>query len=42
MKLQEKISRLKTENGLTTEGLSELSGVPKGTINKIQIGRAHV
>ena len=38
MKLQEKISRLKTENGLTTEGLSELSGVPKGTINKILNG----
>lgn len=38
MKLQEKVARLKTENGLTTEGLSEISGVPKGTINKILNG----
>ncbi len=38
MKLNEKIARLKTENGLTTEALSACSGVPKGTINKILNG----
>jgi len=38
MKLQDKVVRLKTENGLTTDRLSELSGVPKGTINKILNG----
>lgn len=38
MKLQEKVAKLKVENGLTTEELSEISGVPKGTINKILNG----
>ena len=38
MELSEKLSRLKTENGLTTEQLSARSGVPKGTINKILNG----
>jgi len=36
--LSEKLTKLKTENGLTTEMLAALSGVPKGTINKILNG----
>lgn len=38
MELREKLLRLKTENGLTTEELSERSGVPRGTINKLLNG----
>ena len=38
MKLSEKLARLKSENGLTTDALSAASGVPKGTINKILNG----
>lgn len=38
MTLRDKLTKLKTENGLTTEGLSERSGVPKGTINKLLNG----
>ena len=38
MELCEKLNRLKTENGLTTEALSERSGVPKGTLNKLLNG----
>lgn len=38
MDLSEKLTNLKTENGLTTEMLAALSGVPKGTINKILNG----
>ena len=38
MTLREKLLRLKTENGLTTDALSERSGVPKGTINKLLNG----
>lgn len=38
MKLREKLAKLKSENGLTTDALSELSGIPKGTINKILNG----
>ena len=38
MTLRDKLTKLKTENGLTTEALSELSGVPKGTINKLLNG----
>ena len=38
MKLSAKLARLKGENGLTTEALSQLSGVPRGTINKILNG----
>ncbi len=38
MELYEKLNRLKTENGLTTEALSERSGVPKGTLNKLLNG----
>lgn len=38
MDLRRKLLRLKTENGLTTEILSERSGVPRGTINKLLNG----
>ena len=38
MELYEKLNRLKTENGLTTEARSERSGVPKGTLNKLLNG----
>ena len=38
MTLRDKLLKLKTENGLTTEVLSERSGVPKGTINKLLNG----
>ncbi len=38
MTLSAKLSRLKAEHGLTTEALSQRSGVPKGTINKILNG----
>jgi len=38
MELRERLMRLKTENGLTTEALSERSGVPRGTINKLLNG----
>ena len=38
MTLREKLLRLKTKNGMTTETLSERSGVPKGTINKLLNG----
>ena len=38
MELREKLLALKTENGLTTDALSERSGVPKGTINKLLNG----
>ena len=38
MELKDMIAQLKTENGLTTEQLSRLSGVPRGTINKLLNG----
>ena len=38
MKLSAKLARLKAENGMTTEALSQRSGVPRGTINKILNG----
>jgi len=38
MDLRHKLIQLKTENGYTTEMLSERSGVPKGTINKLLNG----
>ena len=38
MRLNDKLNRLKTENGLTTDALAQKSGVPKGTINKILNG----
>jgi len=38
MELREVLSKLKTENGLTTDLLSRLSGVPKGTLNKLLNG----
>lgn len=38
MELREVLNRLKTENGLTTDALSRLSGVPKGTLNKLLNG----
>ena len=38
MEIREILARLKTENGLTTEMLSEKSGVPKGTLNKLLNG----
>lgn len=34
----EKIAELKKEKGLTNEELSKLSGIPKGTIDKILSG----
>lgn len=38
MELREVLAKLKTENGLTTDHLSKLSGVPKGTLNKLLNG----
>lgn len=38
MKLSRKLAQLKGELALTTDALSALSGVPKGTINKILNG----
>ncbi|MCQ2437114.1 MAG: helix-turn-helix domain-containing protein [Clostridia bacterium] len=38
MELREKLARLKGGAGLTTEKLSALSGVPRGTINKLLNG----
>ena len=38
MELRDKLNRLKSENGLTTDALSERSGVPKGTLNKLLNG----
>lgn len=38
MMLSERLAQLKTENGLTTDALSRLSGVPKGTLNKLLNG----
>ena len=38
MRLSERLARLKRERGLTTEALSALSGVPRGTINKLLNG----
>lgn len=38
MELSERLARLKAERKLTTEALSEQSGVPKGTINKLLNG----
>lgn len=38
MELREILNKLKSENGLTTDQLSQLSGVPKGTLNKLLNG----
>jgi len=38
MELREILAKLKSENGFTTELLSEKSGVPKGTLNKLLNG----
>lgn len=38
MELRDILAKLKTENGLTTEVLSRISGVPKGTLNKLLNG----
>jgi len=38
MELRDILIQLKTENGLTTEQLSQRSGVPKGTLNKLLNG----
>ena len=38
MKLGAQLARLKSENGLTTEALSQRSGVPRGTLNKLLNG----
>ena len=38
MKLCDKLARLKSRRGLTTDALSQKSGVPKGTINKLLNG----
>lgn len=38
MQLKEILGKLKTENGLTTELLSQRSGVPRGTLNKLLNG----
>lgn len=38
MNLSEVLAKLKTENGLTTDALSQRSGVPKGTLNKLLNG----
>ena len=38
MEIRVILAKLKTENGLTTEMLSEKSGVPKGTLNKLLNG----
>ena len=38
MTLAQKLARLKARRGLTTEALSQRSGVPRGTINKLLNG----
>ena len=38
MDLRDVLARLKTENGLTTDQLSQISSVPKGTLNKLLNG----
>lgn len=38
MDLRHRLLQLKSANGYTTDALSELSGVPKGTINKLLNG----
>ena len=38
MELKDILNKLKSENGLTTDQLSRLSGVPKGTLNKLLNG----
>lgn len=38
MELREALAKLKSENGLTTDALSQRSGVPKGTLNKLLNG----
>lgn len=38
MELKDILIKLKSENGLTTDKLSQISGVPKGTINKLLNG----
>ena len=38
MEIRHILSKLKSENGLTTDQLSRLSGVPKGTLNKLLNG----
>jgi len=38
MEIKDILAQLKTENGLTTDQLSHLSGVPKGTLNKLLNG----
>jgi len=38
MELKDVLARLKAENGFTTDQLSRLSGVPKGTLNKLLNG----
>ena len=38
MELKDVLLKLKTENGFTTEQLSQRSGVPKGTLNKLLNG----
>lgn len=38
MEIRHILNKLKSENGLTTEQLSALSGVPKGTLNKLLNG----
>lgn len=38
MELREILNKLKSENGLTAEQLSQSSGVPKGTLNKLLSG----
>ena len=38
MQFHERLSLLKSRRGLTTDRLSELSGVPKGTLNKLLNG----
>lgn len=38
VELKKVLAQLKTENGLTTQALAELSGVPRGTLNKLLNG----
>lgn len=38
MEIKDILAKLKSENGLTTHQLSQLSGVPKGTLNKLLNG----
>ena len=38
MKLSQRLAQLKAERGLTTEALSQRSGVPRGTLNKLLNG----